>query len=76
MNKEANRHLIDRKPPKAMAEEIYNKMKGFRVTNMHRRKTARVCVNYLIENAWSTDKTYWLMVMDEVNKILPSKKGK
>ena len=39
---------------RAEAKEIYDKMKGFRITNVHRKKCTRVAVE-LIQNAVKTE---------------------
>ncbi len=36
--------------PKEKAQEMYNSMKGFRVTNVHRKKCARVAIEKIIDN--------------------------
>ena len=36
--------------PEEKAKQIYDKMKGFRVTNKHRKKCALVAVDEVLEN--------------------------
>lgn len=67
------------------AKEIYDKMKGFRVTNKHRKTTARRTVESIIESLKTTtghltlslldrqelqsDFDYWDDVLSEIEKL-------
>lgn len=71
--------------PEQKAQEIYDKMKGFRITNKHRKKCALVCVNEIIEslkitighcelrfvdrNEVQNDFDYWEDVLESLEKI-------
>ena len=64
--------------PKEQAKEIYDKMKGFRVTNAHRKKCALLTVTYIINsNPYSnplntpihSTMDYWLEVKEEIEKL-------
>lgn len=56
--------------PPDKAKDIYDKMKGFRVKNTHRKKCALVAVDLLIEYA-STNlgARYWESVKFEIEKL-------
>lgn len=70
---------------KEKAQEIYDRMKGFRITNKHRKKCALVCVDEMIKELEAlyiiiqgdnvrckhTDKllAYYLEVKEELEKL-------
>ncbi len=67
---------------KEKAKDIYDKMKGFRVKNIHRKKCALICVDEILKDctniirglesrpdikAWILDrKNYWQEVKQEI----------
>jgi len=55
------------------AVEIYNKMKGFRVKNTHRKKCALAAVDLIIQEANDCHENYrtlyWLDVKTEIKKL-------
>lgn len=51
--------------PEEKAKEIYDKMKGFRVTNKHRKKCALVAVDEVLRNANEMS----LSLMDYYNEV-------
>lgn len=63
------------------AKDIYDKMKGFRVKNSHRKKCALICVDEIIDSLNKTEevqqhpigiwkaKEYWSKVRTEIEKI-------
>ncbi|MBO0323505.1 hypothetical protein J0X14_14445 [Muricauda sp. CAU 1633] len=63
--------------PKERAKEIYDKMKGFRVKNSHRKKCALVAVDIILKDVgaedWLPDEelgiNYWQAVRKEIEKL-------
>lgn len=63
--------------PKQKAIEIYDKMKGFRVKNSHRKKCALTAVKIILNDVgakdWEPDEltgeNFWLEVKIELEKI-------
>lgn len=57
--------------PKEKAKDIYDKMKGFRVTNNHRKKCALIAVNEIIESMYEYHTLYewWQEVKQEIEKL-------
>lgn len=69
--------------PQEKAKEIYDQMKGFKVSNKHRKKCAKVAASHLIENsAFNMDEdykddldnphlyeNYWCEVFREIEKL-------
>jgi hypothetical protein len=61
--------------PKDKAKELYDQMKGFRVTNKHRKKCARVAAEHLLglekEFACGNPREYYLYeeVLTEIEKL-------
>lgn len=62
---------------KAKANEIFDKMKGFKVSHAHSKKCAKVAVNVIIDimrHEWNLVDSKWDQVLVEVEKIeLPKK---
>jgi hypothetical protein len=62
---------------KAKANEIFNKMKGFKVSHAHSKKCAKEAVNVIIDimrYEWNMVDTKWDQVLAELEKIeLPKK---
>jgi hypothetical protein len=64
--------------PEEKAQELFNKMKGFRVKHTHSKKCALICVEQIIlanphSNPFNTDvyptMDYWLEVKEEIKKL-------
>lgn len=54
---------------KEKAKDIYDKMKGFRVKNTHRKKCALACVDEITKHVSITEKDYWDEVEREIEDI-------
>lgn len=64
---------------KAKANEIFDKMKGFKVSHSHSKRCAKAAVNVIIDimrYEWNMVDTKWNQVLDEVEKIELPKKSK
>lgn len=64
--------------PKEKAKEIYDNMKGFRVTNAHRKKCALSAIDLLISGLpkllpyglqYINNVSYWEEVKEEIEKL-------
>lgn len=64
--------------PKEKAEELFNKMKGFRVKHSHSKKCAKIAVEELLDvlggagvYSFADDKVaeYWNQVKTEIEKL-------
>jgi hypothetical protein len=64
---------------KAKAKEIFDKMKGFKVSHSHSKKCAKVAVNLMIENVkyqFNLTESKWNQVLEEIEKIELPKNSK
>jgi len=60
--------------PKAKAQHIYDRMKGFRVTNVHRKKCARVSIQETLDAVMDCAREvktihYWEQVKNELEEL-------
>lgn len=63
----------------AKAKEIFDNMKGFKVSHAHSKKCAKAAVNviiYIMRYEWNMVDTKWNQVLSEVEKIELPKKSK
>jgi len=57
--------------PKEKAKDLYDKMKGFRITSAHRNKCAKVAAQELFENSGGIPSSmeYWNEVLKEIEAL-------